>query len=522
MKRFIVILAVAGLAGCATPPAPVALSTAGPSSEPVAADSYFRDALSCMDNLLSRRGGHRYATRLTAFPVTDPTGSVSAGTQAMVFEAAMAMSRSSRYFVVVDPISDQALAGAAFMVRGEVTEFDQGVFGQSQSAGLGLDGAEIGAQTNFTVSGVALQLRLVESASGAIVPGAHATHRVALTQLDRGADLRAEVGTVAGFLDFQVSRQQALHQSVKALIDLGMIQIVGEYAGVPYEQCLSQASVTAEAAERGADAWMELTDPERFSAVAAALRERGYYTGPVLLQQETGPLRAAVAAFQRDNQLPATGRAGLAVFNALRLSDPAAPAGAFPPSDIIVPMVSAASSTLTLPSPDTALHLSNRRTYLAPAGERVVFSATLSLAGYLVCFNESHAGEIVRVYPNDRRTERRLEANERVVMPNALDQYEIRPAWSRQFTLMDRSTDEINARTGAFYCLASATPFANSWPGQWGSVNDAPSAIPLRAQADGSHHGLLQQQFRAEFAGQKYITMEPAWTPSIEPVLTPG
>ncbi|MEQ8433024.1 MAG: DUF4384 domain-containing protein [Oceanicaulis sp.] len=522
VKRLAVTLAATTLIGCATTPAPVALSTAGPASEPVAASSYFRDALSCMDGLLARAGGNRSGTRLTAWPVRDPTSAVNAGTQAMIFEAAMAMSRNSRYFVVVDPINAGTVASAQIMVRGEITEFDRGVMGQSQSGGLGIDAAEIGAANNFTVSGVALQLRLVELGTGSILPGAQATHRVALTQLDRGTDLRAEVGTLAGFFDFRVSRQQALHQSVKALIDLTMIQIVGEYAQVPYEQCLSRASVTADAAALRAEDWSRRDDAQRLAEIAAELRVRGYYNGPPAPQQETPALRAAIAAFQRDAGLPATGRAGLAVFNELQLGGQAVAGGAFQTAPETIVSVTPASTTLTRVPAGTYLQQTQFASYfLAPAHERVAFSATLNRPGYLVCLNQSTAGEIVRVFPNDRRPERLIAANETVVMPNAQDQFEIRPGWAvTSVRRGDRTTAGLAARANYFICLASQRPFSEVWPAQWGAVDAPPAAMPIRPSPDLSHLSALGARLSARPVAQPYLTMEPNWTPLMEQRIT--
>jgi curli biogenesis system outer membrane secretion channel CsgG len=518
MKRAIATLAATSLIGCATTPAPVALSTAGPASEPVTASSYFRDALGCMDGLLARAGGNRGGTRLTAWPVRDPTSAVNAGTQAMIFEAAMAMSRNSRFFVVVDPINESTVASARIMVRGEITEFDRGVMGQSQSGGLGIEAAEIGAANNFTVSGIALQLRMVELGTGSIIPGAQATHRVALTQLDRGTDLRAEVGTLAGFLDFRVSRQQALHQSVKALIDLSMIQIVGEYAQVPYEQCLSQASVTADAAALRAEDWAQRDDPQRLSEIAAELRARGYYNGPVVLGVETPALRAAVAAFQRDAGLPATGRAELAVFNELQLGREAVAGAAFPTDSRVLVSVTPASSTLTRVPAGT--YLSNTgyaRHYLAPSQERVVFSATLNRPGYLLCLNQSAAGDLVRVFPNDRRPERLINGDETVVMPNAQDQYEIRADWDFNTSLIgDRTNAALAERANMFICFGSDRPFSETWPAQWGPVDAAPASLPLEASPDLSHLSDLGRRVLARPIALAYLTMEPNWTPMLE------
>ncbi|CAN0158011.1 unnamed protein product, partial [Chrysoparadoxa australica] len=91
------------LAGCATTAAPnQEVFTAGPSTPAMSADSYLRDALTCMDDLLSRANDRHRGVVLLVLPPEDPTGSVNAGMRSMVIDAALEMTRRSRYFNVTD------------------------------------------------------------------------------------------------------------------------------------------------------------------------------------------------------------------------------------------------------------------------------------------------------------------------------------------------------------------------------------------------------------------------------------
>lgn len=414
-------LALLGLAACATGPADNAFTAASPVTPVVSADSIFDSALQCMDELLARTGLPKEVT-LAPTELYDPTNKFGASTNDMIIAAALRMSERSRFFKVVEmgaqgTTAPQA-ADAKFIVRGSITAFDRAVTGTSASGGIDVDQkAQLGGRFQRQASVLTVSLRL-QTRDGAVVPGSNSSVSIAIQQRSAGLDLTGKIAGLGGFGELEFDRAEGQHQALKTLVDLAMIQAVGNLTHVPYSRCLARPESDPASVQAARKAYDKLKDPERLSAIAEALRRRGFYSGPKAAAM-TPDLRSAISAFMTSQGRAPTGLPTFEVFYALTGDQYGAPGAgtdgraAAGPTPKIAPIGS------------NIYYGPTAGAFVAYARSRLSFSVTLAADGYLTCFYSDAHGRLTRVYPNPQQPAEFVPAGQPVLLPGPRDVFAI-------------------------------------------------------------------------------------------------
>lgn len=136
--------------------------------------------------------------------------------------------------------------------------------------------------------------------------GGAVANSMTVTRSSSAGDLGGRVKKSGVYLDFSYERSEGLHQAVRTLIQLSLIEMLGQLAGVPYEQCLQLKSTQASTQTKTAEDYDRSSESERIQAVQDGLgrtlkpgTDAPYYSGPVTGQNDPAT-REAMAGYQRD------------------------------------------------------------------------------------------------------------------------------------------------------------------------------------------------------------------------------
>lgn len=357
----VVSLGCVGLSSCSVtkPPEPPPEAIARfPDSLPTTTITSFSPALVCMDDMMVAYD--RAPIYLTSAPINNLTSehSISKGATEMLISAVSKMairSKAVRY-VTFEPAIQNVLSlqgahpdSASFrapdyFIRGGLTQVNKSFWSGQQGIGGSIEidpGTVIDLGTFFQIDGqedltssissnagygtLSIDLNAGHVASLQIIPGATSSNTLAL-RTSYGNAMTGDISLSDLGISFTLTESftEDMNTVLRALLEVGAIELIGKLHGLPYGRCLLQAGVNE---ERDADLlarYLEQSknDPEKIvKATQKALRDMGYYAGEVSgeLNRET---EEALRTYQIRMGLLSTGAIGFDTFRAINSYTP--------------------------------------------------------------------------------------------------------------------------------------------------------------------------------------------------------
>lgn len=371
----------------------------------------FTPALRCMDDMLLAYGKRDIV--ITTAGIPDSTGKVMAGTKEMLITAASKMSIKSKGLTFIDYdtersdllalFQDLQAAGAFqhklpnYYIRGAITQLDENAIDSQQGAGIALPFLDLGVSRDQVSSVVSIDMNVGESTSRMILPGVNASNSLVITRAGKGGELGGKLGKVGFSFNMSLNKSEGLGSGVRALIELGMIELVGKLTGTPYWKCLEIDKTNPVMIEQAREWYDGMSPADRIKLVQRKLAGMNLYQGPVN-GVATRDLTSAIGKFQADNGLIADGRINFDLYYALLDADQ--PLASDPTAGPAAPNVNAA------PKPagggPLSLKLDTERgprpTYRPK--EFLQAKVQLSSDGILYCYYRDNSGVIARIFPN--------------------------------------------------------------------------------------------------------------------------
>ncbi len=419
-----------------------------PAVRPVRSISSFSDSLMCMDRLLRETG--MPTTLITSKQLPDYSGRVAVATKDMVVTALSQMSRLSNAFRYVDYEVDIArqdtvqnlttillnnnqmqLQRPALYISGAISFVDQNVLRNSVDVGTSASRLETGYSRTRNATVIGLEMHLGEFRNRTIIPGLDSANEIIIGTGGQGLDLAGRIGDYG--VQFTVGRDyaQGSGPAVRTLVELGMIELLGKWARVPYWQGLSREQNHPDFQRQLRD-WYEESDPQsRQQLVQRSLIRKGYLPNSAqVLGPQTPALRTALARFQADQGMVVNGvvdfstyeralsgfvgvdddgklaRVGWTSKNGQSLELPGAlDAGGTP--------VAVAPRVIDMQIENIML---DRTTF--EVGEQIFLSATVSRTSYMSCYMASAQGSVIRLLPNATNPSGWVTANQALRIPD--------------------------------------------------------------------------------------------------------
>ena len=361
------------------------------------------------------------------------------------------------------------------VITGSISQADNNVTSDQTSGGLDAGGtgnaqAGLGGSMNQGVTVVTVDMHIVEIPSLEVVNGLTTKNSIAVVRSSTGADLSGHVSALGAHFNVNLDRTEGMHQAVRILIQLGTVELLGRLAGVPYEQCLTGETVQANAAGKAQEAFDDMEADVRTRFVQqklSMLADPGkpghppYYTGP-LNGVEDSITRNAIARYQRNAGLIASGRVDLDLYRSLQHRVADVPTTPVPPPPVSTPLLTLQAVPGSIVKPGTTLAV----------------NLSVDRDAHVQCFLQNDKQEIFRIFPTAEQPDDLLIAGMTVTAPS--------PASPRQIVMDTLGQENIGCVVSGGILTAG-----EAWP--IGPLGSTPVSAP-------SLHA-LSDQYRREAAG---------------------
>lgn len=424
-----------------------------PVVRPVRSISSFSDSLMCMDRMF--RNSHMPTVLITSKQLPDYSGRVAVAAKEMVVTALSQMSRVSSAFRYVDYEVDIArqdtvqnlttillnnnqiqLQRPALYVSGAVSFVDQNVLHGNVDVGTSASRLETGYSKSRSATVLGMELHLGDFRTRTIIPGLDSANEVVIGNGSQGLDLAGRIGNYG--VQFSVGRDyaQGSGPAVRTLIELGMIELLGKWARLPYWQCLTLDQTHPEFQRQLRDWYDEGDAGIHQELVRQSLISKGYLPSDAPAFTAGNPQwREAIGRFQADNRMVVSGVVDFSTYErALRdfvavgadghmtrigwNTKSAAPVTEA--TDKVAVATQGPRYGSAAPERVVDLRVENvmQNRVAFESGEQLFLSATVSRASYLSCFMAGADGEVIRLIPNDINRSGWVSASQAVRLPD--------------------------------------------------------------------------------------------------------
>lgn len=419
---------IAALAACTSMPAPN--SERAPTASPAQAApaiGNFSAGLRCMDTLLLDYG----ARDLTVIveDLADPTQRSGAGAKDLLIAAVSDMTQRSRAIRLVASGKDwgntanylsQALKRDPFAVV-------------PQYALRGSIGMQDGA-AGSSAALLNLDLTLLSTRDMSVVPGLSARNQAVLFRTGNALSGKAELSKFGIRYELAPGGGDGFARALRAVIEVGAIELVGRLARVPYWTCLGATDANPAVAAEIQDWYdsMAARPSDIIGFFQGQLRLRRIYDGPID-GTVNGELKEAVARYREALGLSREPKVSLDFFKAYLGADhhrfeaqlapaPAAAgnASAQPvslpapplPAPPVAPSVSTAPLTLRIAAANDARRFAR--------GSAVQLTIRPSRDAHVYCFLQDEHHKIMRFFPNRFQSDSRVQPDRGLQLPGAM------------------------------------------------------------------------------------------------------
>lgn len=465
---FLAAAAALALGGCAVsprdnPPVYEAAHTQNrPVLPPTRSVSGFSDSLVCMDHMLIDYRVPK--VRVTSKIIPDATGKINVATKDMIITAFSTMSRASGAFRYVDYEVDALkqdtvqnmttlLMNAGQMnlqkpqlyVSGSLSYMDQNVVIQRMGGGASATNWEFGFTKDYFGSAFGMELHLGDFNTRTLLPGVDAANEIIVANAGRGIDVGGRIRKTGVQFNLGQEVSQGTGPAVRTLVELGLVELVGKWAHIPYWQCLALDQTHPEFQYQLRDWWNEMSGEDRMKLFQTGLRNQQYFAGAVD-GRPTPALREALSRYQADQHLVVTGNLGFETYERL-VRDYVSFDGAghfvrvgWAATDKRIAAAHGAAA-LIAPSPKELAAVTPRQgqpafdsTQAKPVklrldindtdgtvalGTALVASVSTDRQAWLQCYYQDSRGRVSQIYPNPLQRRQPLQANMAISIPDA-------------------------------------------------------------------------------------------------------
>jgi hypothetical protein len=413
------------LGGCGNTDPRTGAAIGQPVTPPGRSTTPYTDALSCLNQQLQARALLTSApTRLGAGTLPDATGRISPGLRDMVTTAMVRATRGSSVFVVTESlalaqvpiasvggplVTGGTIIGPATMptdagalqIYGALTSADRNVAGQEIRAGAGTVDNVFGISQNADISNVGIDMHMAHVRSGAILQSV--SNQMTLRSQSRGASADFRIGSVGLNFALSFDEREGVHQAVRTLVELSVLELIGQQARVPYWHCF-QLNRGNPLVLRQIAGWFRELSPEALDAyVRQRLRVLGYE-----VPEAPGSMAPALSRFQREQALVPSGQPSFETFAALVDGQLAAAAPGPTPA------------ALPAPAPAGSVRLRLDVTEVTIAEPLLQLSVQPDRAAAVVCYYRDDTGAVWRLLPNRHQPADRIGADTPQLVPARL------------------------------------------------------------------------------------------------------
>lgn len=416
------------LASCAQPSPQKAQVAVQPKTPVVKNITSFSESLRCMDDMFVAYGKHD--TIITSDGLPDQTGKIQAGTKEMLISTVAKMSAKSGAFRFVDVETrgetvfwiQQNWVGVrnttvapTYYIRGAITQADQGVMSDKQSAGVATPFLSLGVGRDQMVTLVSMDMNVGDVVTRQILPGFSSTNTIAIVKREKSADAEGLISKASLTFNITSDQSEGSHQAVRTLVELGTIEVLGKLAHVPYWRCLGIDSTNPEMMATARDWYDELKPDERIRLAQTGLHRAGLFARDIDGVM-SGDLHEAIDKYKVANDLIPNGQIDFDLYYSL-LEKRMVPGGA--PETTTAEAVKPQTISTGSGDGDMTVGLTlrpNAATYRV--GDKLSLAVGVMKPSDVYCYYQAADGSVARIFPNRFTPNASLTAGGHVIIPS--------------------------------------------------------------------------------------------------------
>ncbi|MFZ4538733.1 DUF4384 domain-containing protein [Propionivibrio sp.] len=388
-----------------------------------------------MDDLLLAYGKKDIV--ITTAGIPDSTGKVMAGTKEMLISAASRMSIKSKALAFIDYdterndllalFQDMQAAGAFqhklpnYYIRGAITQLDENAIDSQRGGGISLPWLDLGMSKDQVSSVVSMDMNIGETTTRMIMPGVNASNSLIVTRMGDSKEAGGKIGKVGFSFNMSLNKAEGLGSGVRALVELGMIEVIGKLTSTPYWKCLEIEKTNPLMLEQAMEWYDVMTPEDRIKLVQRKLAGMNMYSGPIN-GVTSRDLSGAVGKYQAENALVADGRINFDLYYALLDADQPIMADPNAKSIAIAAVPRGENQGMMTVKLDS--DRGTRPTYRLK--ELLQAKVQLGADGILYCYYKDTSGTIARIHPNRFSPDPFMKANRSISLPPENSPFQIK------------------------------------------------------------------------------------------------
>jgi hypothetical protein len=410
--------------------------------KPVRAISNFDDSLSCMDKLLLIKGVP--TTYITSKIIPDASGKVFVSVKDLIITSLSKMSLSSNTFKFVDfetdPLKqdtvqnlttllinsgDMHIPKPQIYVTGAISSMDQNILTKGSGLGVASDDFELGQTSDLIATNFSLELQIGDFDTRTILPGIASANQLVIAGGGNALDGGGRIKKAGIQFNLNNNLNQGVGPATRALVDLGMIELVGKWAEIPYWQCLSLDQTHPEFQREMYEWYSKMSESERLKFFSHAMFAGGYLTRDDL--SLTSELRNALLTFQKDSGLVPSGLPDFETYDKIMRHyvvvdadgrfrkigwDKEKDNDSFSVKSDIWPSIASGKRNPLMISVTTQ---QSKATY--SAGEDISFNVQVNRESWVYCYYSNHQGILTKIYPSTFQNEGKIDASKILSIP---------------------------------------------------------------------------------------------------------
>lgn len=306
------------------------IKEAMPVDTPVRAVTGFTDGLYCMDSMFAQYKVR--PIRITAAQIPDfseSRGDAGYGAREMLISAISAMSQKSGAlrFVAYDRSTPDIIALQSahpnkkdflvpdFFIRGAVTQIDSSPYSRQNGYSISADdidekeiqGGQVSNSNSASLKTVSVDLNMGLINNFQLLPGIYSSNALTVEKRSSSDDVSLSIWKLGTIYSLNDSRAEPLSGGLRALMEVGAIEMFGKLYNLPYWECLGALGDDNAIAAEARAAYDGKSKSERIQWVGDELVRQDYLKKGTAYTRDDGELsdemRAALAHYRVKNDM---------------------------------------------------------------------------------------------------------------------------------------------------------------------------------------------------------------------------
>ncbi len=424
---------------------------ATPATLPVSAITDFTDSLQCMDTFLSRYQIPKNI-KIVLVEDRDTTGQV-VGAKDMMLTALSKMSMKSSAIRVVAISADnveglirdiafnivperyQDISVPIYYLKISQPQLDNAISADRLQAGLRIRNLVDGSLSKDTLmSAMSIDFNMGNMLTLENIPGVYSSNTVAIRRDGKSVSTTGTLRKLGALFRITTDRSEGYHHTLRQLVELGAVELVGRLTHIPYWECLDIAAANTAVQKQLRDWYESLTAEDLGYFIQSKLLALGYYTGE-LDGSASSATRVAIANYKARTGMLATGDMDFALYRALITDSTPIIAShlsllrrkALTQADDGANTMQVTQHTQTgydtVKPLSLALTLDNQPR--VREGDLIGFTARATVSSYLYCYYQKSGAAAYKIFPNRFSGGSRLPAERDRRIPGERDQFNL-------------------------------------------------------------------------------------------------